>query len=105
MHADSLVRMANDIGAFFASEPDKHEAARLVMLHIKRYWDPRMRTQIVAHYDAGAEGLEGHVREAIEMLARERSGSPTKNPATTAEPAQPDRTHATRTQTGSGRTE
>jgi formate dehydrogenase subunit delta len=71
MHADSLVRMANDIGAFFASEPDKHDAARAVLAHIKRYWDPRMRKQIVAHYDAGAEGLSGHVREAIALLAAE----------------------------------
>ena len=101
MHADSLVRMANDIGAFFASEPDKHEAARLVMLHIKRYWDPRMRKQIVAHYDAGGEGLDGHVREAIEMLASERSGSQTNKPATVPEAAQPDRTQTT--QAGSGR--
>jgi len=72
MHADSLVRMANDIGAFFASEPDKHEAARAVLTHIKRYWDPRMRTQIVAHYAEGAQGLEGHVREAIALLAAEK---------------------------------
>ena len=82
MHADSLVRMANDIGAFFASEPDKHEAARSVLAHIKRYWDPRMRTQIVAHYDAGAEGLSGHVREAIALLAAEKLASTAKSPST-----------------------
>jgi len=73
MHIESLVRMANDIGAFFASEPDKDEAAREVLGHIKRYWDPRMRLQIAEYYDTGALGLSGHVREAIRMLAAERS--------------------------------
>ena len=74
MHTNSLVRMVNDIGAFFASEPDKHEAALAVLGHIKRYWDPRMRSQIVALYTEGGEGLDGFMREAIAMLAKEIKG-------------------------------
>jgi len=69
---DILIRMANDIGAFFAgANPD--EAAQSVLNHIRRYWDPRMRAQIVKQYQAGAAGLDGHVRAAIELLAREKS--------------------------------
>lgn len=71
MHIEYLVRMANDIGHFFSAEPDKDEAARSVLGHIKRFWDPRMRAQIVAHYRAGGEGLDGIVREAIAALAEE----------------------------------
>jgi formate dehydrogenase subunit delta len=64
--------MATDIGDFFASEaPQPHEAAAAVLNHIKRYWDPRMRAQLVAHYREGGEGLQGHVREAIARLASE----------------------------------
>ena len=81
MHIETLVRMANDIGAFFASEPDKDEAAREVLGHIKRYWDPRMRLQIAEYYDTGALGLSGPVREAIRMLAAERTTAG-KSPAT-----------------------
>jgi formate dehydrogenase subunit delta len=63
--------MANDIGHFFASASDQDEAARSVLSHIKRYWDPRMRNQIIAHYRAGGEGLEGFVRTAVASLADE----------------------------------
>lgn len=68
MHIESLVRMANDIGDFFAVEPDQAEAARSISAHIKRYWDPRMRAQIVAHYRAGGDGLAATARMAIGLL-------------------------------------
>jgi formate dehydrogenase subunit delta len=72
MDVHHLVQMASDIGNFFAAEqPQPDEAAKAVLNHIKRYWDPRMRAQIVAHYREGGEGLAGHVREAIALLAAE----------------------------------
>jgi formate dehydrogenase subunit delta len=71
MHIDYLVRMANDIGRFFAAEPDQEQAARDIVSHIKRFWDPRMRSQIIAHYQAGGEGLVDLVRRAIGALADE----------------------------------
>jgi len=43
-----LVKMANEIGAFFASEPDPEQAVNAVAGHLRRFWDPRMRAQIVA---------------------------------------------------------
>ena len=55
MRIERLVAMANDIGAFFAAEPDKAEAAKNVATHLKRFWDPRMRREIVAHYLSTAE--------------------------------------------------
>jgi formate dehydrogenase subunit delta len=71
MHSEYLVRMANDIGHFFAAEPDKDEAARDVLAHIRRFWDPRVRAQIVAHYHAGGAGLSDIVSKAVAMLAEE----------------------------------
>ena len=70
MKIDRLVTMANQIGAFFNAEPDKNEAAKSVANHIKRYWDPRMRREIVSHYrEAGGAGLDPVPRSAIGLLA------------------------------------
>ncbi len=68
MRTERLVAMANDIGAFWAAEPDKAEAARSVASHLKRYWDPRMRREIIAHYREGGAGLDPLPRSAIALL-------------------------------------
>lgn len=74
MKIDRLVTMANQIGAFFNAEPDKSEAAKSVANHLKRYWDPRMRREIVAHYrEAGGAGLDPVPRSAIALLATSSS--------------------------------
>jgi formate dehydrogenase subunit delta len=64
---DKLVRMANQIGQFFASQA---EAVRVpgIADHIRKFWDPRMRNQIFAHLDAGGEGLAPLVKQALESL-------------------------------------
>jgi formate dehydrogenase subunit delta len=70
VRAERLVSMANDIGAFFNAEADKAVAAQGVANHIKRYWDPRMRHEIVAHYrEAGGAGLDPVARSAVALLA------------------------------------
>jgi len=69
MNIEHLVRMANEIGAFYASEHSGEEAARSIATHLKRFWDPRMRTQIIEHYAAGGEGLDPAPRAAVAMLA------------------------------------
>jgi formate dehydrogenase subunit delta len=75
MHIETLVRMANDIGSFFNSEPDKQEVARNIKAHIRRYWEPRMRSQIIAHYRAGGEGLNETSHAAIALLASEETAA------------------------------
>jgi formate dehydrogenase subunit delta len=69
MRVERLVSMANDIGAFFNAESDKAEAAKNIASHLRRFWDPRMRRQIVAHYREGGAGLDNVVRSAIRLLA------------------------------------
>ena len=69
MRAERLVSMANDIGAFFNAEPDKAEAAKSIAVHLTRFWDPRMRRQIIAHYREGGAGLDPVVRSAVGLLA------------------------------------
>jgi formate dehydrogenase subunit delta len=78
MHIETLIRMANDIGAFFASEPEADQAANGVLTHIKRFWDPRMRSQLIAHYRSGGEGLAPHVKAAVAKLAAESSPAESK---------------------------
>ena len=70
MKNERLVTMANDIGHFFNAEADKNVAAQGVANHIKRYWDPRMRREIVAHYrERGGAGLDPIARSAVALLA------------------------------------
>jgi formate dehydrogenase subunit delta len=72
MHIDYLVRMANDIGAFFASEKDQAVAAESIHQHIRKFWDPRMRSRIIGYYnETGGKDLEGPVRTAVQQLAEE----------------------------------
>ena len=68
---EHLVRMANDIGAYFRSEPDRAAAVSGIATHIRRFWEPRMRRRIHALAAAGGDGLDPLVREAIARLARE----------------------------------
>jgi formate dehydrogenase subunit delta len=68
---ERLVTMANDIGAFFATDPDRHGATSNVANHLQRFWDPRMRRQIVSHYlDAGGAGLDEIPLAAVALLAQ-----------------------------------
>lgn len=71
MHIEYLVKMANEIGAFFRAEADPEDAARQIATHIRKFWDPRMRRQMLEHYAAGGDGLEGPVRQAVALLAEE----------------------------------
>jgi formate dehydrogenase subunit delta len=70
MSAERLVQMANDIGHFFAAEPKRADAVAGIAGHIQRFWDPRMRRQILAHLQAGGVGLEDLPREAVASLKR-----------------------------------
>jgi formate dehydrogenase subunit delta len=56
--AHKLVKMVNEITAFFESDPDKNAALEAVANHLKRFWDPRMRREIVRFVDEeGGDGL------------------------------------------------
>jgi len=68
MDIHHLVRMANDIARFYASEPDHEEAVNGVVSHLRRFWDPRMRREIAAHLATGGEGLSDLARAAVGRL-------------------------------------
>jgi formate dehydrogenase subunit delta len=68
MNLDRLVTMANEIAAFFDVERDKTSAAQQMTTHLRRYWDPRMRQAIVAHWQTGGAGLHPLAKQAIASL-------------------------------------
>lgn len=69
MSSEHLVKMANDIEAFFRSDPDREAAIAGIENHIRRFWEPRMRKQIVAHLQAGGAGMGELVKLAIQKIA------------------------------------
>jgi formate dehydrogenase subunit delta len=68
MDKDTLVRMANQIESFFRADPDAEAAVAAIETHLRRYWDPRMRREIIAHCAAGGEGLGELARRAVRKL-------------------------------------
>lgn len=71
METENLVRMANNIAAFFNADPDREAAVAGVADHIKKFWEPRMKTAILAHDAKGGEDLHELVRKALAKLSRE----------------------------------
>ena len=67
MSRDKLVTMANQIGQFFARQGEERAVAGIAD-HLRKFWDPRMRTQIYAHLEAGGQGLDGIVLKTIKHL-------------------------------------
>jgi formate dehydrogenase subunit delta len=62
-----LVAMANDIAAFFEPEAGA-QAPQAICEHLLKFWEPRMRAQIVGHLDGGGEGLTPVARDAVQLL-------------------------------------
>jgi formate dehydrogenase subunit delta len=53
MDAQKLIQMANQIGDFFDAMPDHEEALTGIANHLQRFWEPRMRRQLLASLDQG----------------------------------------------------
>jgi formate dehydrogenase subunit delta len=80
MKIEALIKMANEISYFFEGEAGHEGAPGAVATHLRRYWEPRMRKDILAYYDSrGGEGLDEVALKAVAILAAER-------PAGTAAP-------------------
>lgn len=65
MESDNLIRMANRIGDFFEAMPDPDEALEGVATHIRKFWEPRMRRQLLATLDAGTPDASELVIRAV----------------------------------------
>ena len=67
MKSEYLVKMANEIAAFYDGTDADPVAA--VTDHIKRYWEPRMIAAFVAHLQAGGAGLTPTTRATAKRLS------------------------------------
>ena len=66
MDTQNLVSMVNRIGQFFESFSDREEALDAIRQHIRKFWEPRMRRELLAHLDSGEEqGLSPIVLDAL----------------------------------------
>ena len=71
MKPDKLIKMANQIGAFFDAMPDREQAAKDVAAHIRRNWEPRMRSALQDHITRnGDEALMPIVRDALRIVQK-----------------------------------
>jgi formate dehydrogenase subunit delta len=64
---DRLVRMANQIGEFYATMPEQ-EATAGVVSHLRLYWTPKMIREIIAFADGGHPGLNAVASRAVRSL-------------------------------------
>ena len=67
MNPQHMVHNANQIALFFAGYP-REEAIAGVTDHLKKFWERRMREQIVAYVAGGGAGLHELVREAVKRM-------------------------------------
>jgi formate dehydrogenase subunit delta len=92
MNIDLLIKMTNEIGDFFAGVEvnDPQAAARDVANHIKRYWEPRMRAQMLKYYEErqGA-GLTDLGKNAVALLYAASKAPPAAAPAVASTSAAP----------------
>jgi formate dehydrogenase subunit delta len=64
---DRLVRMANQIGDFYASVPEQESTAGAAS-HLRLYWTPKMIREIIAFADEGHPGLNAVAARAVQSL-------------------------------------
>jgi formate dehydrogenase subunit delta len=67
MEQHSMIHRANQIALFFAGYPHD-EAVAGVTNHLKRYWERRMRDQIIDYVSHGGQGLHQLALEAVKRL-------------------------------------
>jgi len=67
MSPDVMVHKVNQIALFFASYPHE-EAVAGVADHIQKFWEPRMRRQLIQYAREGGTNLHALVPEAVARL-------------------------------------
>ncbi|NBP08028.1 MAG: betaine-aldehyde dehydrogenase [Gammaproteobacteria bacterium] len=76
MNVEKLVRMANQIAGFFGHE-GRDKAPASIADHIHKFWDPRMRKEIIEAVTAErAKNLDPLALIAVRQLAAEAAAAP-----------------------------
>lgn len=67
MDIKNLITMANQIGSFFESMADQSKAKAGVYKHLKLYWAPKMRIELLEAYQQGhATGLSALLTQTLQ---------------------------------------
>ena len=73
MKKNHLITMANQIGRFFKSYPDKEQATKDIATHLKRFWPPIMRQEIIEYVESSKDKdnlLDDMVNEAVKKYLK-----------------------------------
>ena len=73
MKKNHLITMANQIGGFFKSYPDKEQATKDIASHLKRFWPPIMRQEIIEYVESSKDKdnlLDDMVNEAVKKYLK-----------------------------------
>lgn len=66
MNTEHLINMANQIGRFYEAYPNRAESLKSAAMHLRRFWEPRMRVAFFEYLDAGHEAhLDPFMLEAV----------------------------------------
>ncbi|WP_047538010.1 formate dehydrogenase subunit delta [Pseudomonas sp. 11/12A] len=66
MSNDNLIKMANQIAQYFASQPDQEQAVLSVRNHLQMFWAPSMRKELLAwQTEHHGENLHPLVQAAV----------------------------------------
>jgi formate dehydrogenase subunit delta len=92
MNIDLLIKMANQITDFWEGEAGHDVAVKEVATHLRRYWEPRMRAQIITYYhERQGSGLNDIARAAVGVLAEQaaqpKAAAPSGAPVDKVAPA------------------
>ncbi|MFJ9451639.1 MULTISPECIES: formate dehydrogenase subunit delta [unclassified Herbaspirillum] len=72
MNVQHLIKMANQIGTFFSTMPDRVQAEKDLATHIKRFWEPRMRRALLEYVEQeGGSELSEIVLTAVKRHSAE----------------------------------
>lgn len=80
MTPEKLTRMANQIAAFFATQPPYGTgdaittAAERTAQHLRKFWEPEMRAALIAHAETGATDLGPVAQAAARLLQQPPAG-------------------------------
>ena len=66
MQTEQLIKMANQIGDFYESYPDKNQAQIDIAGHLTKFWAISMRQQLATHVSqTNGQGLHPQVASAV----------------------------------------
>ena len=78
-----MVHKANSIAQFYAAYP-REEAVEGVLQHLQKFWEPRMRRQLLSFIDGGGAGLHDLVTAAAGRLPQAAAESQASTMALTS---------------------